>query len=302
MEVGVARVLFVTGFNRSGTTLLTSAVTQASGGTTLTVGDLARHMPSLREYLDAVDKDGATSDRGVDRLEANASMPEEYGWLLSTVTGEFAYGEKAVASGILHTVVNELAENSGAPVVVLKNPWDTNRTQFLLDDFPDSGVLLVRRRLPAIEDSLSRAWDRMAGSNVYIRALIGNPDFREVIMKILLDPASREDAVNDAKQHTRDDAAKVAENAASLPLDRVAFLDYDEFRTDTRAAAAWAGHLVDPERLSGAITSLAFAEYNSEPVGSPEVEAIDEAWANAWRDVRAQQVAAGILPAPATAA
>jgi hypothetical protein len=39
----MARVLFVTGFNRSGTTLVTSA----AGARTLTVGHLARHLPSV---------------------------------------------------------------------------------------------------------------------------------------------------------------------------------------------------------------------------------------------------------------
>jgi hypothetical protein len=41
----VVRVIFVNGFNRSGTTLVTAAVTEATGGTTLTVGHLARHLP-----------------------------------------------------------------------------------------------------------------------------------------------------------------------------------------------------------------------------------------------------------------
>ena len=52
-----------------------------------------------------------------------------------------------------------------APVVVLKNPWDTGQEQLLLDSFVDSRVLLIRREVGSIEDSLGRAWSRLATSN-----------------------------------------------------------------------------------------------------------------------------------------
>jgi hypothetical protein len=44
-------LLFVNGFHRSGTTVLTSAVTEATGGVTTTVGVLARHIPALAGFL-----------------------------------------------------------------------------------------------------------------------------------------------------------------------------------------------------------------------------------------------------------
>lgn len=65
----MVRVVFVTGFNRSGTTLVTSAVTDATGGTTLTAGHLARHIPTLDRFLATAKKKGITPDRGVDRLQ-----------------------------------------------------------------------------------------------------------------------------------------------------------------------------------------------------------------------------------------
>ena len=70
----MAGVLFITGFNRSGTTLITSAVTQAARARTLTVGDLARHMPSVRRFLTAAGKHGTVTDRGVDRLPVSESL------------------------------------------------------------------------------------------------------------------------------------------------------------------------------------------------------------------------------------
>ena len=117
----MARVLFITGFNRSGTTLVTSAVTQATRGRTLTVGDLARHMPSVQRLLTAASKHGTVTDRGVDRLPVTESTPEEYGWLLNAVTGDFAFGTQAAQAGVLHSLVDELAGAEDA-TVVLKNP------------------------------------------------------------------------------------------------------------------------------------------------------------------------------------
>lgn len=291
----MARVLFVAGFNRSGTTLITSAATEAAGATTLTVGDLARHMPSIDDFLKTSREQGTTPDRGVDRLPVTESMPEEYGWLLHATVGKFTFGADAVESGILKTVVDELADGSGAAVVVLKNPWDTGREQFLLDHFPDSQVLLVRRRLGAIEDSLGRAWERMATSNDYIRALISEPNMADAIIGVILDPESRAKTVEETKKTTRRKVLRLARGASKLPLDRVAFLSYDELRDDPRAGAAWAAHLVDPEALSKAVAALTFPEYNSSSPSSWAVRAIDLYWARAWRRARAKQVKAGIL-------
>ncbi|OLB73624.1 MAG: hypothetical protein AUI14_25705 [Actinobacteria bacterium 13_2_20CM_2_71_6] len=294
----MARVLFITGFNRSGTTLVTTAVTEAARATTLTVGHLARHMPSIDEFLTTSQKEGTAPDRGVDRLPVNESTPEEYGWLLNAKTGEMEFGAKAAESGVLRDLVDELADDSEAPTVVLKNPWDTGHEQLLLDHFPDSRVLLVRRQISAIEDSLERAWSRMATSNNYIRALIGVPETADVVIGIVLDPTAREKTVDRAKQRTRRAALRLARGASKLPLDRVAFLSYDELRNDPRAGAAWAAHIVDPEALAKAVSAHTFPEYNRVRPSSLAVSAIDRYWALAWRWARAKQVRAGILPKP----
>src|SRR5258708_11561729 len=106
----MARVLFITGFNRSGTTLVTSAVTQAAPARTLTVGDLARHMPSVQRFLAAASKHGTIRDRGVDRLPVSESTPEEYGWLLNAVTGDFAFRTQAAPACGLGSPGHELAD------------------------------------------------------------------------------------------------------------------------------------------------------------------------------------------------
>jgi hypothetical protein len=295
----MARVLFITGFNRSGTTLVTSAVAQAARARTLTVGDLARHMPSVQRFLATASKHGTVTDRGVDRLPVSESTPEEYGWLLNAVTGEFAFGPQAAQAGVLHSLVDELADGGDA-TVVLKNPWDTGREQLLLDHFADSRILLVRRDLSAIEDSQSRAWKRMVTSNRYVRSLIGDPRGRAQLLAAILDPQAQQHAVRDARRKMRADAVRLARSVARLPLDRVAFLSYDELRADPSAGASWAAHVLDASALAEAIAAHTFPEYNRANARSLTAQVIDGYWARAWRRVRARQVRAGILTGPGT--
>jgi len=293
----VARVLFVTGFNRSGTTLVTSAVTQAARARTLTVGDLARHMPSVQRFLAAASKHETVTDRGVDRLPVSASTPEEYGWLLNAVTGDFAFGAQAAQAGVLHSLVDELSLAAGE-MVVLKNPWDTGREQLLLDHFPDSRILLVRRDLSAIEDSQSRAWDRMATSNRYVRALIGDPHRRAQLLAAILDPLARRRLVRDERRRMRRTAVRLARGVSKLPVHRVAFLSYDELRADPSAGASWAAHVLDPSAFAEAVAANTFPEYNRAGRRSMTARLIDWYWARAWRRARARQVREGIVTIP----
>jgi len=289
----MARVIFITGFNRSGTTLVTSAVTQAARASTLTAGDLARHMPSVQRFLTAASKQGVVTDRGVDRLPVSESTPEEYGWLLNAVTGDFAFCPQAL--GVLRPLVDELA-GAGGETVVLKNPWDTGRERLLLDHFAGSRVLVVRRNLSAIEDSHSRAWNRMATSNRYVRALIPDTRRRAETLWAIIDPAARQRMIRNARRRTRKRAVRLARSGPRLPLDRVAFLSYDELRSDPSAGASWAAHILDPGALGEAIAAHTFPEYNRASAGSVMARVIDWYWARAWRRARARQLKLGILP------
>lgn len=295
----MARVLFITGFNRSGTTLVTSAVTEAACAATLTVGHLARRMPTVERFLATARKQATAPDRGVDRLPVSDSTPEEYGWLLRAATGEYAFGAQARETGVLRELVDELADGTPAGLVVLKNPWDTGNERALLDAFDGSAVLLVRRRLPAIEDSVQRAWDRVAKSNRYLRALIGDRRQAAETLGVLLDPKARQQFVTDTCRKMRRDALRLAREAPRLPLDRVAFLSYDELRDDPVAGAAWAAHLLDQQALGKAVAALTFAEYNRASRASVTVRLTDWYWARAWRRARRKQVRAGILARPA---
>jgi hypothetical protein len=295
----VTTVIFVNGFNRSGTTLLTTAITEAADAATLTVGDLARHMPSVAAFLADAAGSPTTPDRGVDRLPITPTTPEEYGWYLHATINKFGFGLAAAKSGAIEKLIRELAENSGRSTVVLKNPWDTGEEQPLLSHFPGSKIVLVRRSVAAIEDSLTRSWDRMSGNHSWVEALMADPVFAAGIVGVLEDPEKRKAMVADTIGQMHEAIERLTGTIVTLPPDRVAYLCYDEFRRDPRAAAGWAAHIVDPEALAKAVTGHTFAEYNEPAATSAEVRALDDRWAAAWDDARAAQIAAGVLTPPA---
>ncbi len=291
-------VLFVNGFHRSGTTLATTAATVATGGVTLTVGHLARRIPSLDRFLRASHEapHDAPPDRGVDRLPVTESTAEEYGWLLQHATGRrFFRGGDA---GFLCDVVSELAADSDTSVVVLKNPWDTGRERLLLDRLPTARVLLVRRAVADIEDSSRRAMLRYLESNGYLRALMADDAQARKLLAALASPWQRWLLLFASRWSLRVGAVRLARSVSRLPSDRVAFMCYEELRDDPRTAAGWAAHLLDPAAFASAYTELAFPDSRPARRGGWVTRAIDAYWARAWRRARAAQVRARVTGDP----
>jgi hypothetical protein len=290
-------VLFINGFHRSGTTVMTSAITEAVGGVTTTVGHLARHIPTLEAFLDSLDSDGDV-DRGVDRLAVTATTAEEYGFLLYHRTGKHALYGHPDGVGLLRGHIAELAQESPATTIVLKNPWEMGREARMLADFPGSSVLILRRRIADIERSMERALLRAGSSDAYPRALGGDGEGNHRLAGILASRWQRAALLKVLRLILRRRAWRLARSVRALPLDRVALLSYDELRTDPRTGSAWAAHLVDAGELAEAFTRHAFAERSTPAAGTLVHRAIDRRWARAWDDVRAAQIRAGVLTAP----
>jgi hypothetical protein len=290
-----AQLLFINGFHRSGTTVLTSAVTEAVGGVTTTVGSLARHIPTLDALLRT--QQAAGVDRGVDRLEITPQTAEEYGFLLNYRTGTHAvYGHRD-GLPLLREHISELAaESPGAPIV-LKNPWEVGREAQLLADFGHARIIILRRRLADIERSIERALLRSRFSE-YSRALDGDSDDYKRLLRFLGSRWKRPLLLNAQRLGLRWHVRRLAASVLELPLARVAFLSYDELRADPRAGAAWAAHLLDPEALAEAFTKQAFAERGAPARSSLVHRALDRRWRDAWRRARAAQIRAGILAQP----
>jgi len=293
-------VLFINGFHRSGTTVMTSAVTEAVGGVTTTVAHLARHIPTLERFLEALGAGELDQgvDRGVDRLTVTANTAEEYGFLLFHRTGKHGLYAHPDGVGLLRGHIAELAAESPAATIVLKNPWEMGREERMLADFPNSTVIILRRRIADIERSMERALLRAGSSDAYPRALGGDGEGNHRLAGILASRWQRAALLGVLRVILRRRAWRLARSVRKLPLERVALLSYDELRTDPQAGTAWAGHLLDSRELADAFTRHAFAERSAPAVGGLVHRAIDRRWARAWDDVRAAQVRAGIVPAP----
>jgi hypothetical protein len=290
-----AVVLFVSGFHRSGTTLVATAATEATGGATLTVGHLARRIPGLAKFLDAVHD--TPPDRGVDRLEVTPATPEEYGWLLQHATGHKSLRGGPAAVAVLREAVAEIVAASAPPVVVLKNPWDTGRERQLLREFPGARVLLVRRGVAAIEESSARALLRTRTSDGYLRALNGDKVVDQLVDG-LSSPTKRRLILAVQRIGLRLGAVRLALTAPKLPPDRVAFVSYEELRADLPTATAWLAPVVDPAAFAHAFAGHAFPDPSSSPHGGFVARAIDRLWARAWAKGRQAQLTAGVLTGP----
>jgi Sulfotransferase family len=292
---GGPRLLFINGFHRSGTTVMTSAVTEAVGGVTTTVGVLARHIPTLDALL-RTQRPGAV-DRGVDQLEITPEAAEEYGFLLNYRTGTHALYGHPDGLPLLREHISELAaEAPGAPIV-LKNPWEVGREAQILADFPHARIILLRRRLAYIERSIERALLRSRFSD-YSRALDGDSDDYNRLLRLLGSRWRRPLLLNAQRLGLRRHAYQLAGSVAELPLARVAFLSYDELRAHPTAGAAWAAHLLDRDALAEAFTRHAFAERGAPARSSIVHRALDRRWRDAWERARTAQVRAGILAPP----
>ena len=288
------RLLFVNGFHRSGTTVVTSAVTEAVGGVTTTVGSLARHIPAVRGLL--AGEPGAT-DRGVDRLEVTEQTTEEYGFLLSFRTGARAlYGHPAGVP-LLREHISELAAEAPEAPVVLKNPWEVGHEAEMLRDFPDAGIIVLRRRLAEIERSIQAALVRTSSSD-YARALDPNHAGHLLYERQIRSPRQRAILLAIYRWALRVHVYRLAGSVGRLPPERIALLSYDELRAHPASGAAWAGHLVEPQALARAFARLAFEE-RPEPARSSAVHRVlDRRWRRSWEAVRQAQVRAGILSPP----
>lgn len=288
------RICFITGFHRSGTTVLTEAVASAVPAPMLTVGDLAQFMPPLAELLNSLQSRSVPIDRGVDGRPVSSTMPEEYCvYLASRGRGrKLRYGSGAKAD--LQTLADAVAARGDSRAAVMKNPWDTANEARLLKDFPHASVVIVRRALPEIEASQRAAFARERNSDEYMGTLLPG-EFVKRIWQFAHRGRLLPGLINAISVwRLRLRALRLASQVHRLPHDRTALLSYDEFKTDARAAAQWASHLVDPDVLAEEFAARCApfgAEHRPAQV-SRVVAAIDRYWERNWELTRAQHARA----------
>jgi hypothetical protein len=289
-------ILFINGFHRSGTTAITLAVTDALGGITTTVGCLARHIPTLERFLDLLVS--GSVDRGADRLEVSGNTPEEYGFLLYNKTGRRAlYGTRQGVT-LLRRHIEELAAEAPGVPIILKNPWDTGQEARLLADFPTARILLVRRNLPDLERSLIKVFERSVSARAYPLAVNGLREGKHALDSILASRWKKALLLRLTWMVLHWRVRRLSRSAATLPMDRVAFVSYDELCGDPHRAASWVAHLIDPKILAEAFSRHAFPERSAAVPGSEAVRRLDALWDAGWRRARAIQLADGVVTGP----
>lgn len=284
-------VIFVTGLHRSGTTVVTKALASASGGTSLTVGDLAAYLPGLRELC----QDPASPiDRGVDRQKVAPDLVEEYCWFLQTLTRRGPVRYRRGLRGQMASLIRDVGRR--ARPVILKNPWDTGNEARLLRSFPAARLVIVRRRLGESEASLGHALERLAREPEYVLALNGNSLRSRLHLRALRRPVACAMLSMLSRWQARMRLVRLLLLLRFLPLERVAFLSYDELRDDPDSAAAWAEHIVDRSRLAATFTdSIDRQSSVGERRRGVILALLDRRWQRAWDRARAAQVQAGVL-------
>lgn len=290
-------ILFISGFNRSGTTVLLEAVAAATGGSPFTVGDLIRHgTPELAARLSALVDSPDPVDRGVDPRQVTRSTPEEYGWLLVDHKTSRSWTSRfhPSATGYLARVADELEARSG--VAVLKNPSDTSREAMLLRSFPEARVIVTRRSLPGIMDSTDRALTRALTSTSYGIALTGDSRWIRFAMRTYRTSLGARLFQAVGRWNLRLRLLALLYTAPRLPLDKVAFLDYDELVRDPGLGAHWAAHVLDPDELDREFHRAHTFAAHPCPPSSRLDRLLDRRWARVWAAARAEQIRRGILP------
>ncbi|HTQ67182.1 MAG TPA: sulfotransferase [Solirubrobacteraceae bacterium] len=289
------RIIFVNGLHRSGTTVIAEAATEASDGVTVTAGLIAESNPYLRELLDAAAA-GLAVDRGVDARELAEDLPEEYGWLLRDVGRVRAPNVRPQAIPALLAIIERLAAEDGARAVVLKNPWDFGRERTLLELDPDAYILLVRRSMVAVGASRRRALRRYGTSDAYLTALTRHAPGVRMMVNAMRRKRGRAMILSLSAWAARIRVLVFLARAHTLPLDRVAFVSFEELQAGD-AGAEWAAHILDPERFNRALRSRLWRTEAPTDTRSPLVDVLlDRLWERAWQRLRAAQAASGVVP------
>ena len=248
-DVAPPRLLFVNGFHRSGTTVMTSAVTEAVGGITTTVGLLARHIPTLDAFLQALP--AGTVDRGADRLEVTPQTAEEYGFLLNHRTGTHALYGHPDGVPLLREHIANLAAEAPHATIVLKNPWEVGHESQLLADYPDARIILLRRRLADIERSIDKALPRAGSSRLPSAPWTSDSEQLErppgIPVEAVAAALGAAAGAAPAGVHGWPAACGSSRPTASRSCRSTSCA------SDPQAGAAWAAHLLDPTGVGGGV-------------------------------------------------
>ena len=107
------RIVFVTGFHRSGTTVTAEAIAKTLDFPVLTVADLSPYLPAVATLLASLESSGSCMDRSVDARRLTPTLPEEYSWYLAAKARVPRLWFRAVDAPALRTLAASVARRAG---------------------------------------------------------------------------------------------------------------------------------------------------------------------------------------------
>jgi hypothetical protein len=247
-------------------------------------------MPVLADFLSVVRDKNLAVDRGVDSRLVADDLTAEYGWFLLSRTLRRRFGFRPRDKAALESLALTVSKGDPRQRVVMKNPWDVANEAQLLQAFPSSRLILLRRPLPEIEASTRRAfWRRRTDFN-YILALFGRSWLGPFWVWCLSGPFRLRAAYVVDVWRIRFRVLRGARNLRRLPLSRVALLDYDELSRSPSQAARWASSLVDADRFAHAFAARLLQSNAPCPTDRSAIaHAIDLYWRREWDRARQKQ-------------
>lgn len=174
--------IFIIGDHRSGTTLLYKLLTMSGKINYISSYDVIKYDEILSNYFSKKDEEAKNKindyllskgivNRGLDSLEANANLPEEYGFILNnkSKTSHVTEDNYMILKEICQKVSIINPENS---LILLKNPYDYNNISFLRSIFPKSRFILTTRNPKSVAKSKRNAVISLFSSFNYYTAML----------------------------------------------------------------------------------------------------------------------------------
>lgn len=177
--------IFIMGDHRCGTTILYKILGATSCFNIVTAYHIIKYDEILHNHVNrTVERSKAElaaqfiqagqNDRGIDELQLNPDMPEEYGFLFKTAGFRHQMGPHNVDRVVELGRKIQLTSDPDKPLL-LKNPWDYFLNfMYVKETFPNSKFIFIHRNpIQSINSQLKAIRSVLSEQNAYI-AMIGD--------------------------------------------------------------------------------------------------------------------------------
>lgn len=258
--------VFVMGAHRSGTTFLYDSLAKCFPVANLDLYHIFYYHRILSNYVNNSEAqqraefnqflaEKGITDRGLDGFQVSDRMVEEYCWVLSKANRVFPASKtdkhnwqflKQVCQKVLYTTPE-------AKGILLKNPFDYTRAEFLLQCFPEARFVYIKRKPSEILNSSVNAAVEMSKAHPFFELMrTTQPSLSHKVSDVFAragHKVKQEQLINWTCKNLSTylpkqlDAAKAS--LQTLPRDRYRVVDYHDFMADPTS------HLQDIQTMMG---------------------------------------------------